>query len=194
MRLLGPAGELVGIADARLRRRRTAPAASFASGRRPEVGFKVILRSNPQTYGGVERRHAAFWAVRGGSYVALTKDRKTEIIGSYKTHDSDTGSPEVQVAHPQRAHQLPHRALQDPREGPPLAPRPAEAGRPAPPPARLPEEQGHRPLRRTHQAPRHPQVAARPAGRDGPAMDSSGIQHCTRRGQSCAYARHSPGT
>src|SRR6202008_1785203 len=39
------------------------------------------------------------WAVRGGhQQVALTKDRKTELIGSYKTHDSDTGSPEVQVA------------------------------------------------------------------------------------------------
>jgi small subunit ribosomal protein S15 len=31
-------------------------------------------------------------------HVALTKDRKTGIIGSYRTHDSDTGSPEVQVA------------------------------------------------------------------------------------------------
>ena len=30
--------------------------------------------------------------------VALTKDRKTELIGNYKTHDADTGSPEVQVA------------------------------------------------------------------------------------------------
>jgi small subunit ribosomal protein S15 len=30
--------------------------------------------------------------------LALTKDRKTELIGSYRTHDSDTGSPEVQVA------------------------------------------------------------------------------------------------
>jgi small subunit ribosomal protein S15 len=30
--------------------------------------------------------------------VALTKDKKTELIGSYRTHDSDTGSPEVQVA------------------------------------------------------------------------------------------------
>ena len=28
----------------------------------------------------------------------LSKDRKTEVIGSYKSHDSDTGSPEVQVA------------------------------------------------------------------------------------------------
>jgi len=30
--------------------------------------------------------------------VALSKDRKTELIGSYKTHEGDTGSPEVQVA------------------------------------------------------------------------------------------------
>jgi small subunit ribosomal protein S15 len=28
----------------------------------------------------------------------MSKDRKTGIIGTYKTHDSDTGSPEVQVA------------------------------------------------------------------------------------------------
>jgi small subunit ribosomal protein S15 len=30
--------------------------------------------------------------------VALTKDHKAELIGSYRTHESDTGSPEVQVA------------------------------------------------------------------------------------------------
>jgi small subunit ribosomal protein S15 len=30
--------------------------------------------------------------------VALTKDRKSELIGSYRTHQTDTGSPEVQVA------------------------------------------------------------------------------------------------
>ena len=28
----------------------------------------------------------------------LTKERKTELIESYRTHGSDTGSPEVQVA------------------------------------------------------------------------------------------------
>jgi small subunit ribosomal protein S15 len=28
----------------------------------------------------------------------FTKDRKTEVISSYRTHGSDTGSPEVQVA------------------------------------------------------------------------------------------------
>ncbi len=30
--------------------------------------------------------------------MALTKERKTEIITSYKIHPSDTGSPEVQIA------------------------------------------------------------------------------------------------
>lgn len=30
--------------------------------------------------------------------MAFTKDRKTGIIGTYRTHDGDTGSPEVQVA------------------------------------------------------------------------------------------------
>ena len=30
--------------------------------------------------------------------VALTRDRKSGIIGTYRTHDGDTGSPEVQVA------------------------------------------------------------------------------------------------
>ena len=40
-----------------------------------------------------------FWSVRGGhEQVTLTKDRKTELIGTYRTHESDTGSPEVQVA------------------------------------------------------------------------------------------------
>jgi small subunit ribosomal protein S15 len=28
----------------------------------------------------------------------LTKERKTEIINQHKKHDSDTGSPEVQIA------------------------------------------------------------------------------------------------
>ena len=30
--------------------------------------------------------------------MALTKDKKVALIGEYKTHQSDTGSPEVQVA------------------------------------------------------------------------------------------------
>lgn len=30
--------------------------------------------------------------------MAITKERKNEIIAEYRTHESDTGSPEVQVA------------------------------------------------------------------------------------------------
>ena len=45
-----------------------------------------------------EQFGAIVWAARGGSLVAPTKDRKSGIIGTYRTHDSDTGSPEVQVA------------------------------------------------------------------------------------------------
>jgi|TARA_B100000315_G_scaffold240020_2_gene259433 small subunit ribosomal protein S15 len=30
--------------------------------------------------------------------VTLQRERKSDVIGSYRTHDSDTGSPEVQVA------------------------------------------------------------------------------------------------
>ncbi|MBO8155189.1 MAG: 30S ribosomal protein S15 [Bacillaceae bacterium] len=30
--------------------------------------------------------------------MAITQERKNEIIAEFKTHDSDTGSPEVQVA------------------------------------------------------------------------------------------------
>lgn len=35
----------------------------------------------------------------GGMYIlALIKERKAEIIGEHKTHEGDTGSPEVQIA------------------------------------------------------------------------------------------------
>jgi len=30
--------------------------------------------------------------------MTMTKDEKTQVIDSYKTHEGDTGSPEVQVA------------------------------------------------------------------------------------------------
>ena len=30
--------------------------------------------------------------------MALEKDRKMEVIGSYRLHESDTGSPQVQIA------------------------------------------------------------------------------------------------
>jgi small subunit ribosomal protein S15 len=30
--------------------------------------------------------------------LSLTVEKKTEIVGTYRTHDNDTGSPEVQIA------------------------------------------------------------------------------------------------
>lgn len=30
--------------------------------------------------------------------MAITQERKNEIINEYKVHDTDTGSPEVQIA------------------------------------------------------------------------------------------------
>jgi small subunit ribosomal protein S15 len=59
----------------------------------------LIDRFNPQSEIRNPQSAMRFWGVRGGpGHVALTKDRKTELIGSYRTHDADTGSPEVQVA------------------------------------------------------------------------------------------------
>jgi small subunit ribosomal protein S15 len=36
--------------------------------------------------------------IDGDSFVALTAEQKKEILGTYGLHDSDTGSPEAQVA------------------------------------------------------------------------------------------------
>jgi small subunit ribosomal protein S15 len=43
------------------------------------------------------RARRSLWAVRGG-HLVLTNERKSEVIGTYRKHDADTGSPEVQVA------------------------------------------------------------------------------------------------
>ncbi len=43
-------------------------------------------------------RAAARRASGKGATLALTREKKTEIIESYRVHDSDTGSPEVQIA------------------------------------------------------------------------------------------------
>jgi small subunit ribosomal protein S15 len=36
--------------------------------------------------------------VGGGLAVSITQQTKTDLIRDYRTHDSDTGSPEVQIA------------------------------------------------------------------------------------------------
>ena len=49
-------------------------------------------------YGGLERQDVVSGPRVEVTVVALNKDRKTELIDNYKTHEGDTGSPEVQVA------------------------------------------------------------------------------------------------
>jgi small subunit ribosomal protein S15 len=36
--------------------------------------------------------------VQGEAYMSITKEKKGEVIESHKKHDTDTGSPEVQIA------------------------------------------------------------------------------------------------
>ena len=81
---------------------------------------------------------------------------KPGIIAEHRLHDTDTGSPEVQIALLTAAHQPPQRAPEGPQEGPPQPSGPADAGRPASAPARLRPQQRRRALPGDH---RH----ARPA-------------------------------
>ena len=48
-------------------------------------------------YGGPVRSSPRSGPFVEGTFV-LTNERKIEVIGSYRAHDTDTGSPEVQVA------------------------------------------------------------------------------------------------
>lgn len=47
---------------------------------------------------GVPEREAASGFDWGGKDLSVSRERKSGVIESYKTHPTDTGSPEVQVA------------------------------------------------------------------------------------------------
>ena len=61
--------------------------------------------------------------------MALSQERKRQIIEEFKIHENDTGSPEVQVADLDRTHQPVERAFAGAQEGSPLPPGFAEDGR-----------------------------------------------------------------
>lgn len=61
-------------------------------------GFSAARSAGAIVHKTADRGPTGCWAVRGDTIVALTKDRKTSLIEDYRHHDSDTGSPEVQVA------------------------------------------------------------------------------------------------
>jgi hypothetical protein len=89
----------------------------------------------------------------------LTNARKTEVIDSHRTHATDTGSPEVQIAllserisyltEHFKTHVKDHHSRRGLTEARPTAP----------PAAGLPESEEPGSLRGTHQETRHSQVS-----------------------------------
>ena len=74
--------------------------------------------------------------------MSITAERKQALIKEHARGKGDTGSPEVQVAIlTERINNLTQH-FKTPREGQPLAPRPADDGQPAPFAARLSAPQG----------------------------------------------------
>ena len=74
---------------------------------------------------------------RNGGRMESAQGRTQDIVGQYKLHASDTGSPEVQVALLSATPDRPsHRALQDSRQRSPFPPGAAQARWPASPSAR----------------------------------------------------------
>lgn len=86
----------------------------------------------------------------------MLKEEKQQIMDAYKTHEGDTGSPEVQIAlltkrindltEHLKIHQKDHH----------FPPRPAEDGRSSPEPAGIFAEGGHRAVPRHHQEAGYP--------------------------------------
>ena len=99
--------------------------------------------------------------------MAQTSEVKGKIISEYRTHETDTGSPEVQVAlltsriTELTEHFKTHTKDHHSRRG--LL---KLVGQP-PPPARLPEGEGCRALPLDHRAPRDPQVVPPPTDSAG---------------------------
>ena len=84
--------------------------------------------------------------------MAITKDRKTEIIDQYRREPTDTGSPEVQIALlTARINEL-TRAHAHAQEGPRQPARPAEDGQQAVRLVDLSAQQGPQPLSGGHRS------------------------------------------
>jgi hypothetical protein len=71
--------------------------------------------------------------------MSLEKEKKREIIDKYKLHESDSGSPEVQIAI--------------------ISERLNTLGRTAAEPLKLPEETRKRPVRKADRTARHQKIA-----------------------------------
>jgi small subunit ribosomal protein S15 len=63
-----------------------------------EVLPAALKKAAELTYGTPVRRNPPPSGLLVEAPPVLDKDRKTEVITTYKAHDTDTGSPEVQIA------------------------------------------------------------------------------------------------
>ena len=95
--------------------------------------------------------------------MSITAERKEALIKEHARGKGDTGSPEVQVAIlTERINNLTQH-FKTPREGQPFAPRPADAGQPAPLAARLSSSQGRAALHRSDRQARPSEITEKGA-------------------------------
>lgn len=130
------------------------------------------IGKTPVTHG-VEKERVA-------SHMAVSKERKAELIKEFGKDANDSGSAEVQVAILTERHSRAHRARQGPQEGPPHASWPAYARRQASPSPLLHQGARHRELPSAHRKARYPRqhlVADSGEGprRRGPFLASGAI-------------------
>ena len=128
-----------------------------------DTGLERSTRTRPN---GAAARALGAWRLGGeppgGSGMRLSVDKKKGLIEQFKTHEGDTGSPEVQIALlSERINGLTDHFKTAP-EGPPLPPRPAHADRQAPRAPRVPAQEGHGALPSHHGKARDSQVTADP--------------------------------
>ena len=109
--------------------------------------------------------------------VVLSTEDKKNLIDRYKLHDSDTGSPEVQVGLLTERITYLTGASQGSQEGPSQSARAVDAGRPPSASAQLRQGQGRRPLPQHH---RNPRVATIIRPLPGAAVAATGSGVVTR--------------
>ena len=121
----------------------------------------------------------------GSAPMTVTAERKRELVAKFGKGEADTGAAEVQVALlTERINELTEH-LREHKNGPPLAPRAADAGRPAPAAAQLPAALRPRALPRAGQGARAPRKCHGARGRHARARlhadDRTGREAHARR-------------
>ena len=150
------------------------PSASAGTSKRAAASSQarknVESNTNPLPYSATRPRprassFAACWGpgrhIHVRRQMTLTKEEKQVHIGKFGKHETDTGSPEVQIAMLTPAHQRAHGASPHAQARSLLAPRPAQARRASPALPQLPAAERRRGLPGPHQGARPAPLALR---------------------------------